>query len=121
MSSPAAWASLALSVVHGVGAWIAFGGTDPRIAIADPFVRWELRNIEFCFTTLVAVTSVLAIRTTTAAPLIALAVLWGADAAFMLGWPMPVPPDLRWVVMVVAALLMALALTCWRAAAGRGR
>src|SRR3989442_11380461 len=114
--------SLGVSVVHGIGVWLAFGGATPRIPIDDPFVRWELLNVELCFTTLVAVTSALAIRTGTAAPLIALAVLWSADAAFMLMWPMPVPAELGWVVVVVDATLVGLAVVCWSGSAGgRGR
>ena len=118
----AAWVSLAVSVVHGIGVWLAFGGTTPRIPIADPFVRWELLNIEACFTTLLAATSVLAIRATTAAPLLALAVLWTVDAVFMVAWPMPVPAKVGWVVVLATALLGLLAFACWsgaRSAASR--
>ena len=114
MSRLAAWVSLAVSVIHGVGVWLAFGGPTPRIPIDDPFVRWELLNIEVCFTTLVAVTSVLAIRTRTATPLVALAVLWGVDAAFMIVWPMPVPADIGWAAVAVDAILVGLAILCWR-------
>jgi uncharacterized membrane protein len=117
----AAWASLGLIVVHGIGIWLAFGSTPPRFPIADPFVRWELLNAEFCFTTLVAVTSVLAIRTHIPTPFVALATLWSAQAAFVLVWPIPLPTDLQWLNVVAVAAPAVLASWCWSAARGRAR
>jgi len=112
-------ASLALSLVHGILSAVAYGGAAPRVPIADPFVRWELLNVEFCFTVLAVTTSILAIRTKTATPLRALAVLWAADVGFMLLWPMPFPDGRAWIRLPVMALLALLAWTCWREARGR--
>ena len=117
----AAWASLGLIVVHGIGAWLAFGGATPRFPIADPFIRWELLNAEFCFTTLVAVTSVLAIRTRKPTPYVALAALWSAQTAFVLVWPIPLPADLRWLNMLAVAAPAVLAVWSWSAAWGASR
>jgi uncharacterized membrane protein len=117
----AAWASLSLIVVHGIGAWLAFGGATPRFPIADPFIRWELLNAEFCFTTLVAVTSVLAIRTRIPTPFVALAALWSAQTAFVLVWPIPLPADLQWLNVVAVAAPAVLAVWCWIAARGSAR
>jgi hypothetical protein len=93
--------------------WLAFGSATPRIPIHDPFVRWELLNGETCFTVLVAVTSMLALRTRTAAPLVALAVPWTVDAAFLIARPMPLPTAFGWLVVPVDAMFVGLAVLCW--------
>jgi hypothetical protein len=118
-STAGAWASLALSLLHGVLAAVAYGGSTPRTPIPDAFVRWELLDIEVCFTVLAATTSILAIRTGTSAPLVALAVLWTADAIFMVLSPMPLPSDVAWVRVPTIALLALLAAVCWRGAMTR--
>lgn len=111
-----AWLSLALSLVHGILSAVAYGGSTPRIPISDPFVRWELLDMEVCFTVLAATTSILAIRTRTSAPQLALAVLWAADAGFMLLQPMPLPDGVAWIRVPVIAALALLAWACWRGA-----
>lgn len=114
------WLSLIVIVFHSVMVYVAFGDGAPRIPIDDPFVRWELLNIEFCFTLLVVVTSCLAIHhagsqddRTPRVATAALAVLWTADALFAVIDPMPLPANLGWLHAVVPIMVGGIALVCW--------
>jgi hypothetical protein len=116
------WLSLLVIAGHSVLVYFAFGVGQPRIPIDDPFVRWELLNLEFIFGLLVVVVSALAIyhagsrqpdgRTARVATTV-LAVLWTADALYAVWDPMPLPVAVAWLAPVVPLLIGALALVCW--------
>ena len=118
------WLSLLVIAGHSVLVYLAFGKGWFPIPI-DPFVRWELLNIEFCFTLLVLLTSWLAIRharfsqrdvRTPRAATTALAVLWTGDAICLAIVPMPLPAAPDWLHIVLPLVIGTLALVCWFAA-----
>lgn len=116
------WLSLLVVVSHTALVYIAFGVSDPRVPIDDPFVRWELLNLEFVFALVVALVSGLAIyhagrrqpdgRMARVATVV-LAVLWTADALYALWDPMPLPVSVSWLQPLVPLLVGGLALLCW--------
>ncbi|MDX2169993.1 MAG: hypothetical protein SF182_23185 [Deltaproteobacteria bacterium] len=116
------WLSLLVIVGHSVLAYLAFGVAQPRVPIDDPFVRWELLNLEFTFGLLVVVVSGLAIYHAGAhqpdgrlarVATVVLAVLWTADALYTIWDPMPLPASVRWLYPLVPLLIGGLALICW--------
>jgi hypothetical protein len=116
------WLSLVVIISHSIMIYLAFGAAPPRIPIDDPFVRWELLNIEFGFTVLVVVTACLAIHharvdephdRTPRVATAALATLWTADTIYAVVAPMPMPPSRAWVHAVVPIMLGGIAAVCW--------